>query len=57
VSGRRAAGSTGPALRPDLTVPSHLMTVLREYEDYYNAHRPHRALDQTAPLGALPRGW
>jgi hypothetical protein len=33
------------------------MTVLREYEDYYNAHRPHRALDQTAPLGALPRGW
>jgi putative transposase len=22
----------------------HLMTVLREYEDFYNTHRPHRAL-------------
>jgi hypothetical protein len=21
----------------------HLMTVLREYEDFYNTHRPHRA--------------
>ena len=21
----------------------HLMTVLREYEDFYNIHRPHRA--------------
>jgi putative transposase len=23
---------------------------LREYEDFYNVHRPHRALDQAAPL-------
>jgi hypothetical protein len=28
----------------------HLMTVLREYEDYYNTRRPHRALNQAAPL-------
>jgi putative transposase len=28
----------------------HLMIVLREYEDFYNWHRPHRALDQAAPL-------
>jgi putative transposase len=28
----------------------HLMTVLREYEDFCNTHRPHRALDQAAPL-------
>jgi putative transposase len=28
----------------------HLMMVLREYEDFYNSHRPHRALDQAAPL-------
>jgi hypothetical protein len=28
----------------------HLMTVLREYEDFCNSHRPHRALDQAAPL-------
>jgi transposase len=34
----------------------HLMTVLREYEDFYNSHRPHRALDQAAPLRPLPDG-
>jgi len=28
--------------------------VLREYEDFYNSHRPHRALDQAAPLRPLP---
>jgi hypothetical protein len=32
----------------------HLMRVLREYEDFYNSHRPHRALDQAAPLRPLP---
>jgi hypothetical protein len=30
--------------------------VLREYEDFYNSHGPHRALDQAAPLRALPDG-
>ena len=30
------------------------MTVLREYEDFYNSHRPHRALNQAAPLRPLP---
>jgi hypothetical protein len=34
----------------------HLMIVLREYEDFYNAHRPHRALTQAAPLRPLPDG-
>ena len=34
----------------------HLMMVLQEYEDLYNSHRPHRALDQAAPLRALPDG-
>jgi transposase InsO family protein len=34
----------------------HLMTVLREYEDFYNTHRPHRALNQAAPLRPLPLG-
>jgi putative transposase len=34
----------------------HLMTVLREYEDFYNTHRPHRALKQAAPLRPLPHG-
>ena len=28
----------------------HLMIVLREYEDFYNTHRPHRALNQSAPM-------
>jgi hypothetical protein len=34
----------------------HLMMVLREYEDFCNSHRPHRALDQAAPLRSLPDG-
>ena len=34
----------------------HLMTVLREYEDFYNTHRPHRTLTQAAPLRPLPDG-
>ena len=32
----------------------HLMTALRAYEDFYNTHRPHRALKQAAPLRRLP---
>ena len=32
------------------------MMVLREYEDFYNSRRPHRALDQAAPLRPLPDG-
>jgi transposase InsO family protein len=32
----------------------HLMTVLREYEDFYSTHRPHRTLNQAAPLRTLP---
>ena len=31
----------------------HATTVLREYERHYNAHRPHRALGQAAPLRPL----
>ncbi len=33
----------------------HLMTVLREYEDFYNTHRPHRTLNQAAPLPPAAR--
>jgi putative transposase len=32
----------------------HLMAVLREHENFYNTHRPHRALNQAAPLRPLP---
>jgi transposase InsO family protein len=32
----------------------HLMAVLREYEDFYNTHRPHRTLKLAAPLRPLP---
>ena len=31
----------------------HLMIVVREYEDFYNRHRPHRTLKQAAPLRPL----
>lgn len=34
----------------------HLMTVLHEYEDFCNTHRPHCALNQAAPLRPLPDG-
>jgi len=34
----------------------HLMIVLREYEDSCNRHRPHRTLNQAAPLRPLPDG-
>ncbi|MET7779685.1 integrase core domain-containing protein [Streptomyces sp. NPDC005388] len=32
----------------------HLLHVLREFEQFYNGHRPHRTLGQAAPLRALP---
>ena len=32
----------------------HLMRSLREYEDHYNRHRPHQAMNQTAPLKPRP---
>jgi len=34
----------------------HLMIVLREYEDFCNRRRPHRTLNQAAPLRPLPDG-
>lgn len=33
---------------------SHLLYVLREFETFYNEHRPHRTLGQAAPLRPLP---
>ncbi|MFC3582323.1 integrase core domain-containing protein [Streptantibioticus rubrisoli] len=30
----------------------HLLNALREFEDHYNSHRPHRALGQSSPLRA-----
>jgi putative transposase len=42
---------------PDQTLiwnKRHLMIVLREYEDFDNTHRPHRALRQAAPPRPLP---
>ncbi|WP_316784310.1 integrase core domain-containing protein, partial [Streptomyces sasae] len=33
---------------------SHLLHTLREFETFYNGHRPHRALSQAAPLRPLP---
>lgn len=34
----------------------HLMTVLREYEDFCDTHRPRRALNQAEPLRLRPDG-
>jgi transposase InsO family protein len=32
----------------------HLLHALREFEAFYNEHRPHRSLHQAAPLRPLP---
>ncbi|WP_436776513.1 integrase [Yinghuangia sp. YIM S09857] len=32
----------------------HLFSTFREFEVHYNGHRPHRALDQAAPLRPAP---
>ena len=34
----------------------HAATVLSEYQQHYNSHRPHRTLGQAAPLRPLPSG-
>jgi hypothetical protein len=31
----------------------HLVSVLAEYADHYNVHRPHRALGHAPPLGSV----
>ena len=33
---------------------AHLLHALREFEVHYNRHRPHRPLDQAAPLQPAP---
>ncbi|MFE2969313.1 integrase core domain-containing protein [Streptomyces sp. NPDC059340] len=33
---------------------SHLLHALREFEDFYNGHRPHRTLKQATPFNPLP---
>jgi hypothetical protein len=43
---------------PDRTLivnRAHLLHALREYETFYNEHRPHRALHSAAPLRPLPQ--
>ena len=37
-----------------ITGPRHLATVLCEFVDHYNTHRPHRSLDQHPPAGRTP---
>ncbi|MCC8249740.1 transposase [Saccharothrix sp. NEAU-S10] len=32
----------------------HLLHALREYEKYYNTHRPHQGIGNARPLRALP---
>jgi transposase InsO family protein len=32
----------------------HLLDVLRQYERHYNAHRPHRGINNARPLHPLP---
>ena len=33
---------------------AHLLHALREFEQFYNAHRPHQGIANTRPLHALP---
>jgi hypothetical protein len=32
----------------------HLLHALREYETFYNAHRPHQGIGNARPLASLP---
>jgi len=32
----------------------HLLHTLREYEDFYNTHRPHQGISNARPLAPLP---
>jgi putative transposase len=42
--------------RSDLILnQAHLLHALREYEAFYNEHRPHRTLKGAAPLRPLPQ--
>jgi len=34
---------------------AHLLHALREYQQFFNNHRPHRALHSAAPLPPLPQ--
>jgi hypothetical protein len=33
---------------------AHLLHALRQYEQHYNGHRPHRGITNSRPLVALP---
>jgi putative transposase len=42
---------------PDRTLiwnQRHLLHALREFEQFYNAHRPHQGIGNARPLRALP---
>ncbi|WP_406045725.1 integrase [Micromonospora sp. NBC_00898] len=34
--------------------PGHLIRALREYEDFYKAHRPHQGMANARPTAPLP---
>jgi putative transposase len=52
IAGRWIASARRECLdRMLITSERHLRLVLSEYTDHYNAHRPHRALQQQPPAG------
>lgn len=54
--GERFVGSVRRELLDRILIVNtrHAIAALREYEDHFNTHRPHRALGQAAPLRPLP---
>jgi hypothetical protein len=34
--------------------PRHLLHTLREFEHFYNGHRPHQGIENARPLNPLP---
>jgi putative transposase len=50
-SGKRIGGDTDTAPGADPT----LLYALREYERFYNLHRPHQGIANARPLAPLPK--
>jgi putative transposase len=55
IGGRAERGSDTQDELDHQTLDPHLLHTLREYEQFYNNHRPHQSIANTRPLQPLPQ--